>query len=298
MLSILIPTYNQPCLALVEELQRQAEGLAIAYEILLVDDGSTDAETLRQNKLIARIPTCRCLPTRKNIGPARIRNYLADMAEYPYLLFLDADTYPASPHFLSAYWKARGMNRVVCGGFAYERTDTPAMCALRYQYGIHVEEKSAKARNRSPYEQFISMSFLADKYIFKRVRFAETMHFGYEDTYWGMMLEQAHVELVHIDNPVFHRTQDSAEAYLDKVRRSVKNLAENRELMRSQVRLLRWHEKISDFGLDGIFVYFFKKMRNKLERNLKGESPSMYLFAFYKLGYLCVVLRESKPDCT
>ena len=298
MISILIPTYNQPCLELVEEMRRQAEALSAPYEIIVADDGSTDTATLLANQQIASLPHCRCLSPGKNLGPARIRNFLADAAREPYLLFLDADTFPVRDHFLVDYVIKAAANRVICGGFQYERTTHPAMCPLRYRYGIRVEERSAEARNRSPYSQFISMSFLIDRRLFERVRFSERMHFGYEDTYWGMMLEQAHVELVHIDNPVFHRTQDSAEAYLDKVRRSVKNLAENRELMRSQVRLLRWHEKISDFGLDGIFVYFFKKMRNKLERNLKGESPSMYLFAFYKLGYLCVVLRESKPDCT
>ena len=48
-LSILIPTYNCQCFNLVEELLRQAEGLDVKVEIVVVDDASTDVAIVREN---------------------------------------------------------------------------------------------------------------------------------------------------------------------------------------------------------------------------------------------------------
>lgn len=279
-------------------MRRQAEALSVPYEIVVADDGSTDADTLAANAQIAALPCCRCLSPGKNLGPARIRNFLADAARMPYLLFMDADTYPGSDAFLRAYLERARENLVICGGFRYERTPHPRMSPLRYRYGIHVEERSAKERSRSPYSQFIGMSFLADRRLFARVRFSETMHFGYEDTYWGLLLEKMGIEILHIDNPVFHRTHESAAEYLEKTRRSVRNLAKSREILQHSVRLLRWYQQIERLRLTRAVAFCFLFWKPCMERNLKGKFPSLRIFAFYKLGYLCVILSESKADCT
>ena len=99
MISILIPTYNKVCVPLVEAMRHQAQQLQIPFEILVVDDGSAE-EIQAENRRIEVWENChyRILP--QNVGPARIRNVLADQAHYPYLLFMDADTMPASSTFL------------------------------------------------------------------------------------------------------------------------------------------------------------------------------------------------------
>ena len=53
-LSILIPTYNDACAKLVDTLRQQAEALDISYEIIVADDGSTNAEVVRSNRQIKR----------------------------------------------------------------------------------------------------------------------------------------------------------------------------------------------------------------------------------------------------
>ena len=55
-LSILIPTYNDPCFELVDTLRHQAEATGISYEIIVADDGSTSEETLKTNSAIDSLP--------------------------------------------------------------------------------------------------------------------------------------------------------------------------------------------------------------------------------------------------
>ena len=74
-ISILIPTYNDRCAPLVETLQQQACTLDINYEIIVADDGSTDAGVLSANRSINQLPCCRMIECRENRGRAAIRNF-------------------------------------------------------------------------------------------------------------------------------------------------------------------------------------------------------------------------------
>ena len=178
MISILIPTYNAVCLSLIEKMYKQAIALRIPFEILLADDAS--CENIRQqNRKMTEWQGCRYLQQEENQGPARIRNYLASEARYPYLLFLDSDVMPVSDSFLEEYLQVARTGRVVCGGFIYPRKSIPANAILRYKYGMAVEEQSAGQRNKEPYNRFISMNFMKCRDAFLKVRFDETFHLGY-----------------------------------------------------------------------------------------------------------------------
>ncbi len=291
MLSVLIPTYNAICTHLVEEIHREATLLGIEFEILVADDGS-DEDVCKINRSIEHLGNCRFIPSQGNIGPARIRNKLADTAQYQYLLFLDADVMPVRATFLANYLRDALLGGVVCGGFCYHRTLPQPGHALRYYYGIRVEEKSPKERSRHPYEGFISMSFLADRNVFRKVRFDDEMHFGYEDTYFGSLLKQNDVPILHIDNPVYHLSQESSGDYLRKIRTSIMNLSHGIEKQRHNVRLLRWYTILEKFKMTGLVAKVFAKTLPAIEKNLTGEHPSLKLFAFYKLGWLCQILRS------
>ncbi len=287
MLSILIATYNRVCVDLVKRLHQEAGGMNIPFEILVADDCSTP-EYQAQNAVINGYSHCRYIVSTTNVGPAVIRNRLADEAQYPYLLFLDSDTFPVSPDFLSSYLAYANPDSVVCGGFCYKKEEWDGK-RLRYVYGIQVETKSAKERNAHPYDSFIGMSFLASKNIFQKVRFDDNMRFGYEDAYWGILLKENAIPILHIENEVYHLNLDTSEAYVKKIRVSVENLSRHFDKMYPHVRLLRWYMPLKRLRLTGVVATIFKRNRNRIERNLTGANPSLRLFAFYKLGYLCQI---------
>ena len=293
MISILIPTHNHICIDLVQAIHLQAGNSHYPFEIIVADDASTDLQAKKANRLIGEMQGCSYIELNQNIGPARIRNFLVSQAKYSYILLMDADTFPAYPRFLTDYIQSARPDSIICGGFVYERTSTPKMCQLRYKYGIRVEETSAQERNRNPYDKFISMCFLADKAVFEQVKFDENMHFGYEDAQFGIQLERANIPIYHIDNPVYHRTTDEATAYLQKIEKSIRNLLPQMETLQTHIRLLSFYRKLHKTGLTIPVSLLFHLIRPLLVRNLTGRHPSLHFFAFYKLGYLCEVIREN-----
>jgi glycosyltransferase involved in cell wall biosynthesis len=87
-ISIIIPSYNSGKY-LVEAIGSVTSQQHRNYEIIIVDDGSTDPETLElYNKLT--VDSCRVLK-QQNAGPAAARNAGVKVAQGEYLLFLDSD---------------------------------------------------------------------------------------------------------------------------------------------------------------------------------------------------------------
>ena len=97
-ISVVIPVYNagdfiHKCL---DSIISQEGGLS--YEIILVDDGSTDnsVEVIRQYQQSDKLREskgCIVLMQQQNAGPSRARNRAIEAARGRYLAFIDADDY-------------------------------------------------------------------------------------------------------------------------------------------------------------------------------------------------------------
>ena len=88
-ISIIIPTFNDAAY-LAETLQSLDDQTYRNFEIILVDDASTDADTLQiLNKLSH--PKLRLIQLESNSGPAVARNRGIEIAKGKYILPLDAD---------------------------------------------------------------------------------------------------------------------------------------------------------------------------------------------------------------
>ncbi|MEO8934166.1 MAG: glycosyltransferase, partial [Xanthomarina sp.] len=140
MLSILIPTYHYNAYPLAKELEKQALQADIVFELICVDDGSF-SELNTENQKINSLTNCLFIEAKKNIGRTATRKFLAEQAQYNWLLFLDADVLPKNQDFLSKYLsQITPDSEVVLGGFAYKESSYSKNKSLRYNFGKKREE--------------------------------------------------------------------------------------------------------------------------------------------------------------
>ena len=292
MLSILIPVYNINCLPLVKSLVQQLEKEQIKFEIICIDDAST--KTIEENDQLTRIETVSFIKLQKNIGRSRIRNLLTTNANYDWLLFLDADTLPKQVDFIHKYVKiilSKPKEQVFFGGLAYRREDISENNQLRYKYGKSRESNSANKRNKNPYTALLMSNTLIKKSVFDKVKFNNNITlYGHEDALFSYNLHAASIPIKHVDNPIYHTGLEPDEVFINKSKIAVKNLfgLHAQGLMQPEInKLLKWYVRIKAFYLVPLFSFFYTKFNTKIEKSLSDKNPSLALFDFYRLSYLC-----------
>lgn len=293
MLSILIPTYNYNCTRLVTNLQQQAKFLGINYEIIVADDASPVKMYKEKNREINTLPHCRFIELPQNMGRARIRNYLADEAQYEWLLFMDADAEVISDSFIGDYLEHTDAD-VVCGGLCHADTLPSPEVSLRYAYEKRADRRRAACyRTEQPYEQFITFCFMVKAEVFHAIRFDDSItEYGHEDTLFGVELERRKACIRHIDNPMRQGGIETNEEFLEKTRAALRNLALLEDCMQGHSSLLRLYGLLRVLRLDGCIARWFALREQAIANRLMKSTPSLRLFFAYKLGYYCKVKRS------
>ncbi len=290
MISILIPTYNYNVFSLAENLQQQCKKAKIIYEIIVLDDASTDKEITEKNVDINSLDHCSFQTLPNNIGRSKIRNLLAEKAKYKWLLFLDADTWPSNSKFIRKYLEAFPNEKsVIFGGIEYPK-NTSEKSSLRYKYGIERESLSLSKRIKNPYRSFITMGFAIKKEIFETIKFNENLAgYGYEDSVFAFELQKNNIQILHINNPVVHLNLETNDHFIKKSELALRNLLhfyETGEIDGEMVKVLKTYLKLKNrnllFGLRG----FFSISKTPLLKNLNSPNPSLFFFDLYRLGYL------------
>ncbi len=295
MLSILIPVYNYNITKLVSDLHEQGVNSLVDFEILVMEDGSTDF--LEENMKVGELPYCRYLISAKNMGRSGIRNKLADEARYRQLLFIDCDAEVCNPHFVENYLAFRNEDCIVIGGTAYDPEEKNPDYSLRLAYGREREACPAKDREKRKYNNLATFNFLISKSIFEQVRFDETIRgYGHEDTLFGHQLHKLGYEFIQIENPLIHRGLDDNETFLRKTKEAVRSLYLLYETGRypflaEESRLLYNYLRLRKMKLCGLMSWVYKRSKKRLEEKLFSASPSLFDYDLYKLLYLCNVTR-------
>lgn len=296
-LSILIPTFNTVCVTLVRTLAAQAAGIeGLDYEIIVVDDGSTDAETVVDNDEISTLPHCRYIKNETNIGRSAIRNRLGKEAKNEWFLFIDSGVEVESEKFLNIYLNAKEDSHVIVGGIATSKKnfDNTLNGNLRYRYELASEpQHSASERAKCPYQSFRTSNFMVRKDVFDRIKFDETIStYGYEDVLFGKALHDNGITIEHIDNTVVYTKYDENTAYITKTEEAMHTLSTLYEQLQAYSKIISAYQKLHHLGLDKFVFALFYYRKRAWRNNLCSAKPSLLLFKLYKLGYFIEVQKR------
>lgn len=300
-LSILLPSYNNVCVSLVQVLQRQADALRgkldkpFRYEIIVADDCSTDAACIDANRVIGDMLHCRYLRMEQNVGRAQIRNVLISESRGDYVLLIDSDLFLCDDNYLYKYATSTadvvyGGTRI--GGEGFAMVDNEANTEnlkgnLRYIY-----EKKAEPSHRAVFRQLRPNQEISVCNLYARRDIMEAHPFdsrfkayGYEDVLFGKRLAESGIEVTHIDNPVLINEFEPNSVFVKKTEEAILTLCRFEQDLEGYSNLKTRVTSLGRYIPLSLFRLWHRIMKNKEKRNLTGSKPSLLLFKLYKLGF-------------
>lgn len=300
-MSILLPSYNNVCVSLVQVLQRQADALRgkldkpFRYEIIVADDGSTDAACIDANRVIGDMLHCRYLRMEQNVGRAQIRNVLISESSGDYVLLIDSDLFLCDDNYLYKYATSTadvvyGGTRI--GGEGLAMVDNEANTEnlkgnLRYIY-----EKKAEPSHRAAFRQLRPNQEISVCNLYARRDIMEAHPFdsrfkayGYEDVLFGKRLAESGIEVTHIDNPVLINEFEPNSVFVKKTEEAILTLCRFEQDLEGYSNLKTKVTTLGRYIPLSLFRLWHRIMKNKEKRNLTGSKPSLLLFKLYKLGF-------------
>ena len=291
MLSILIPIYNYNAYPLVLELHEQCTSCGIHFEIITIDDASSEYQS--KNSSIQFLTNCSFVELSQNIGRSKIRNLLASKANYDWLLYLDCDTFPKNSSFISNYIKQINLSvkKVFFGGLVYTKEKPDNDQLLRWIFGQKREAVAVSERRKNPYKTTFVSNLLIKKTVFDRFSFNEKItNYGYEDFTFIQNLKLQNFEIEHIENPVFHLNLETSLLFLSKTKTALETLlfiSKTNSKVEIDSKIIKTHKILCDLKIDLLIALLFQKVESRLEHHLTSEKPTLLAFDCYKIGYFC-----------
>lgn len=293
MLSILIPVYNYAVFPLVLEVHKQCIAAGIPFEIHCQDDCSSSF--IEENRIVEQLSYCSFSQNKVNLGRANNRNSLIQKAQFDWLLLLDCDTFPRDSFFIKNYLSfiQKPVAPLIFGGIMYhpKKPHTPQL--LRWVYGQKREALSCEFRNKKPNSRALTSNLVIRKEIALRHPFPESVSdYGYEDLSFLSNLGQQNITVFHIDNPTFHLNLETSAQFLAKTEIALKNLSlliQTKTIKPNESKIIAIFLWVKKLHLIQFIAWMFQQTKTITTKNLLSDNPSLLLFDWYKLGYLCLL---------
>lgn len=299
-ISLLIPVHDYDVFAFVSSVRGEIESIPELVEVIIGDDGSS-ADFANKYSLLAD-KWVKVVRSEKNIGRAAIRNKLIEASKGEYLIFVDQDVMiPGTvEEYINRWVSEAGGSTVVSGGIMY-RNSSPIDPdkTLRWKYGLLNEQLKASERNRHPYRFFSTFNVMLKRSVFEKLRFNEDLkQYGYEDLLLAFQLNKANVQILHIDNALYHEGLEQNQAFIDKTKQGIENLSNlydsitDKKMFADTVQLISTYNKLKFFGLTFFLREIYYRFQMKMELSLNRSNPKIWIFGLYKMSMFCKLRYE------
>jgi glycosyltransferase involved in cell wall biosynthesis len=128
--SVIVPTFNAAATIDLQLASLRRQQFSEAWEVIIADDGSTDATVQIASAWAATDPSLRLLTTTRNTGPAAARNRGAAAARGALLLFCDSDD-EVGEGWIEALARSCADADCAVGRLEYESLNHPLVAAAQ-----------------------------------------------------------------------------------------------------------------------------------------------------------------------
>jgi len=297
MLSILIPTYDYDVTKLVTQLHNQLIKSNIAFEIIVLDDGSISIHHTKNNTLNnLKGVTYKKQP--KNVGHSENRNCLAKEASFKYLLFIDGDSLLPNIDYIDKYITNIQDNTTIIYGGRIHPKKVSSDRKLRHKYGLFHEDTTALERQKNKYKCLLFNNTLILKELFNKIKFDKIIvQYGHEDTLFAYQTSKLNTPVLHIENPVLHGDVDLNNVFYSKTKKSIENLNliyQKNIIDPNFITFLKYFTPIKKIGLNYILSTTYFLFHPLMKLISTSKYPSLFVFNLFRLTYFCHINLKNK----
>jgi glycosyltransferase involved in cell wall biosynthesis len=298
MISICIPVYNYDIRELVKEITFQCEELKLAYELICVDDSSSNLQLEAINRKFIEEnvnSTIKYEALTTNKGRSAIRNYLVTKSTFNYCWFLDCDgKVGENKNLVKTFLQHLKENTVVSGGRIYQKKiPNNKSLRLHWTWASKRELIDVSQRMQQPVQHFLSNNFIAHKDILLQIPFNEELNgYGYEDTFWASQIVNVGFSIQHINNPVIHDGLEINSDFLNKIEESILNLIRLKNIcihkkieFPVKSKLTNLAELLSKPIIKIFASLYFSSNKKKWKSKLLSDNFNLFIFDLYRLAF-------------
>ena len=203
--------------------------------------------------------------------------------------------FPKDSFFIKNYLSfiQKPMSNLVFGGIIYHPKKPHHSQLLRWVYGQKREALSCEFRNKKPNSRALTSNLVIRKEIALSNPFPESVSdYGYEDLSFLSNLGQQNITVFHIDNPTFHLNLETSAQFLAKTEIALQNLVlliQTNRIKANESKIIATFLWVKKLHLVELTAWLFQQTKTVTTKNLLSDNPSLLLFDWYKLGYLCLL---------